>query len=83
MLEILNLSIKYNREILFIEYLKLNNGMFVIKGNSGSGKTSLFKCIDNKIFYDGWIKRNGSIGSYYHNSILNEEFSLSDLKRID
>ena len=46
MLEIENIYIKYNREILKNSNLLLNDyGITVIKGESGSGKTSLIRNI--------------------------------------
>jgi len=83
MLKIENLHIRYDFEVLNIEYLCLNRGLFYIKGSSGSGKTSLFKCIDNKINYDGEIVVKGSLGVYYQNNILNDNFSIYDMRLID
>lgn len=46
MLEIKNIYIKYNREIIIDSNLVLNDyGISVIKGESGSGKTSLIRNI--------------------------------------
>ena len=46
MLEIKNIYIKYNREIIIDSNLVLNDyGIAVIKGESGSGKTSLIRNI--------------------------------------
>lgn len=46
MLKINNIHIKYNREIIIDSNLVLNDyGIAVIKGESGSGKTSLIRNI--------------------------------------
>ena len=46
MLEIKNIHIKYNREIVIDSNLILNDyGIAIIKGESGSGKTSLIRNI--------------------------------------
>ena len=61
MFEFKNVSLKFNK-IIFnnFSYNFLDNGLYVIKGTSGVGKTTLLKLLFlNKIKYDGEILYNG------------------------
>ena len=59
MLEIKNLSVRYNRIILENINLKFENGIYGLQGKSGSGKTSFIKALLGLIKYDGEILLNG------------------------
>lgn len=73
---------KYNNRGLTIDSLCIGKGIYYIKGVSGCGKTSLLKSIDNSVKYDGLIKREGVIVSYYVNEVIPLNCSLNDMKNI-
>lgn len=59
MLEVLNMNIKYNElNILNISKLKLGAGIYFLKGENGSGKTSLFNALVKEVEFEGLIKFN-------------------------
>jgi len=81
MIELKNVII--HKGILYIEYLKLALGSYYIKGESGSGKTSLLKCLSREVSCEGEVNISGSVRSYYQDEILNYNCSLYDMSRID
>ena len=81
MLEIKNIHIKYNREIITDSNLSFNDyGITVIKGESGSGKTSLIR---NILFiehqFDHYFYNKKEITSKYQ---IDHLFSVMDQKNL-
>ena len=60
MLELRNIDIKYNKKILECQKLSFpKQGLCIIKGESGSGKTSLIRCLTMETpFYEFYLYNN-------------------------
>ena len=87
MLEIDNINIKYNREIIKNSNLLLgDSGVVVIKGESGSGKTSLIRNIlfkeqqFDKYIYNNKIITNSEQINFYFTEMNQNNLFIEDLK---
>lgn len=59
-MKIENLTLKFNQELLSKANLKLNEGLYLLVGDNGTGKTSFFNALyRNNINYEGKITING------------------------
>lgn len=61
MLEIKNLTVKYEKTILENENLKLDKKIYGLMGMTGSGKTTFIKAVLGLIKYEGEILLNGKL----------------------
>ena len=61
MLEIVDLTVKYDRVILDRINLELSDGIYGMAGITGSGKTTFIKAVLGLIKYEGKILLNGEI----------------------
>lgn len=77
---IINLSKRYkNREILDrLTYIFRDNTHYVIKGENGIGKSTLFKSILNQVKYSGYIEVEGVISYVPEDSIFPPYMSVID-----
>ena len=66
-----------------MKLLKLNKGVYYIKGESGSGKTSLLKCISGELQCNGRVVVRGRVCCYFHDCVLNYNCSLNDIVNMD
>jgi ABC-2 type transport system ATP-binding protein len=56
MLELKNVKKHYNSELIFqIPHLQLDNGIFLVSGKNGSGKTTFLKIIGGLLPFEGNI----------------------------
>ena len=57
MIKVSNLSVHYKERVVFNNdnYIFLDQGLYILKGESGVGKTTLLKAICNKCKYEGTI----------------------------
>lgn len=69
--------------LVFVEHLYFSKGVYYIKGDSGSGKTSLLKCVTKDISYEGNVSIQGSVVGYYQDCVLNYNCSLYDMLNMD
>ena len=83
MIELWDYSFGYSRRLISIDYFKFTKGIHYISGSSGSGKTSFLKCLDGRLPYNGLIKREGNVVSYYKGCLIPYNCSLRDMKRIN
>ena len=70
MLEIKNLTVKYEKTILENVNLKLDKKIYGLMGMTGSGKTTFIKAVLGLIKYEGEILLNGKLFRWFFRILL-------------